>query len=101
MGIRLHVHFGTPTDPDEFERYYVETHAPLGRALPGLRSYEYGRVKSSLDGSPTDTFWIATLTFDDADAMQAALASREGAATNADMANFVTGPVTVLVSDVL
>jgi uncharacterized protein (TIGR02118 family) len=101
MTVKANVHFGTPVDPDHFARYYVEKHAPLGRAMPGLRSYEYGRAISNLDGSPTETFWIATLTFDDAEAMQAALVSAEGQAANADMANFASGGATVIVSEVL
>jgi uncharacterized protein (TIGR02118 family) len=100
MTVKLNVHFDTPSDPESFERYYLETHAPIGRGLPGLRSFEYGRALSNLDGSPTETFWIATLTFDDLDSMQAALASSEGQATTADMSNFVTGAMTVIVSEV-
>lgn len=101
MSVKVNVHFGTPTDPEAFERYYVETHAPIGRTLPGLRSFKYGRALSSLDGSPTDTFWIATLTFDDLESMEAALGSSEGHATNADMPNFATGSVAVIISEVL
>jgi len=101
MAVNLHVHFGKQDDPERFARYYAETHAPIGRAIPGLRSFEYGRALSNLDGSPTDIFWIATLTFDDLDAMQAALTSAEGQATTSDMTNFVTGSMTVTVSEVL
>jgi uncharacterized protein (TIGR02118 family) len=101
MTVKLNVHFGMPTDTEAFARYYVETHAPIGRTLPGLRSFEYGRALSNLDGTPTDTFWIATLTFDDVDSMQAALTSAEGQATNSDMPNFATGSVAVIISEVL
>ena len=101
MTVKLNVHFGTPANPEEFERYYLETHAPIGRTLPGLRSFEYGRALSNLDGTPTDTFWIATLTFDDVASMQAALGSNEGQKTNADMANFATGSMTVILSEVI
>ena len=79
-------------DPEAFERHYVETHAPLVRALPGLRAYEYGRALTNFDGSPPDAFWVVSLTFDDAEAMYASFASPAGQATTADMPNFITGP---------
>jgi uncharacterized protein (TIGR02118 family) len=101
MAVKLNVHFGMPADPAQFERYDVETHAPIARTLPGLRSFEYGPTLSNLDGSAPETFWITTLTFADVASMQAALASSEGEATTADMANFATGSMTVIASEVL
>jgi uncharacterized protein (TIGR02118 family) len=42
---------------------------------------------------------IATLTFDSLDALQAALGSPEGAAAAADVPNFATGGVTMLMCE--
>jgi uncharacterized protein (TIGR02118 family) len=101
MTVKLNVTFGPPSDPDAFERYYVETHAPLVKTIPGLRAYEYGRALTNFDGSPPDAFWVATLSFDSEDAMHAAFATPEGQKTTADMPNFIAGPMKTVVSQVL
>lgn len=101
MTIKANVHYGAPTDPSQFESYFVSTHAPLAGKMPGLRSFEFGKAISNLDGTPTDTFWIATLTFDSMETMQQALASPEGQATVADMANYASGGATITLSEVL
>ena len=100
MAVKITITFWTPTDPEAFERHYVETHAPLVRELPGLRAYEYGRALTNFDGSEPDAFWVVSLTFDDADAMHASFASPAGQQTTADMANFITGPMKSIVSEV-
>jgi uncharacterized protein (TIGR02118 family) len=98
--VKITITFGPPADPEAFERHYVETHAPLVRALPGLRAYEYGRALANFDGSAPDAFWVVSLTFDDADTMHAAFASGPGQKTVEDMPNFITGTMTSVVSDV-
>jgi uncharacterized protein (TIGR02118 family) len=98
--VKITITFGPPADSDAFERHYVETHAPLVRELPGLRAYEYGRALTNFDGSAPTAFWIVSLTFDDADAMHAAFASAPGQRTVEDMPNFITGPMTSVVSEV-
>lgn len=101
MTVKLTATFWTPSDPDAFERYYLEHHAPLVQTVPGLRRYEYGRVLTNFDGSSPDAFWVATLYFDDEAAMHAAFSTPEGQATTADMPNFITGPMKSVVSEVL
>ena len=101
MTVKANVHYGAPIDPSHFESYFVSTHAPIAQTMPGLRTFEYGKAISNLDGTPTDTFWIATLTFDSMEAMQQALGSPEGQATVADMANDASGGATITVSEVL
>jgi uncharacterized protein (TIGR02118 family) len=100
MAVKITITFGGPTDPDAFERHYVETHAPLVNALPGLLAYEYGRALTNFDGSPADAFWVVSLTFDDEASMRAAFASPDGQKTVADMPNFITGTMTSVVSEV-
>ena len=101
MAVKITITFWTPRDPEAFERHYVETHAPLVNAIPGLRAYEYGRALTNFDGSPPDAYWVVALTFDDVDSMHAAFGSAEGQRTTADMANFITGPMKSVVSEVL
>ena len=100
MPVKITITFWTPEDPEAFERHYVETHAPLVKAIPGLRAYEYGRALTNFDGSEPDAFWVVSLTFDDAEAMHASFASPAGQKTTADMANFITGPMKSVVSEV-
>lgn len=101
MPVKITITFGAPKDPDAFERHYVETHAPLVKALSGLRAYEYGRALTNFDGSPPDAFWIVSLTFDDEATMHASFASPAGQKTTADMSNFITGPMKSVVSEVM
>ena len=100
MAVKITITFWDPVDPAAFERHYVETHAPLVQALPGLRAYEYGRALTNFDGSEPDAFWVVSLTFDDAAAMHASFASPAGQLTTADMGNFITGPMKSVVSEV-
>jgi uncharacterized protein (TIGR02118 family) len=100
VAVKITITFWDPKDPEAFERHYTETHAPLVNALPGLRAYEYGRALANFDGSAPDAFWVVSLTFDDAEAMHIAFASPAGQKTTADMANFITGPMKSVVSEV-
>ena len=100
MPVKITITFGPPQDPAAFERHYVDTHAPLVQALPGLRAYEYGRALTNFDGSEPEHFWVVSLTFDDEQAMHDAFASPAGQKTTEDMPNFITGPMKSVVSEV-
>ncbi|HXY92445.1 MAG TPA: EthD family reductase [Acidimicrobiia bacterium] len=100
MPVKITITFGPPADPEAFERHYVGIHAPLVEALPGLLAYEYGRALTNFDGSPPEAFWVVSLTFDDEKAMHTAFASPAGKKTTDDMANFITGPMKSVVSEV-
>src|SRR5690242_12039431 len=100
MAVKITIAFGPPADPDAFVRHYVDVHAPLVEAIPGLRAYEYGRALTNFDGSEPEQFWIVSLTFDDEDAMRAAFASPAGQKATADMPNFITGTMKSVVSEV-
>jgi uncharacterized protein (TIGR02118 family) len=99
--VKLTVLYGPPTDPAAFDKYYLESHVPIADALPGLRRNEVSRVSGTLDGSTPLYHLQAELYFDSADALTAAVRSEEGAATAADLANFATGGVTMMISEVL
>ena len=101
MPVKITITFGPPADPGAFERHYLETHAPLVQALPGLRAYEYGRALTNFDGSDPEQFWVVSLTFDDEQAMHDAFAGPAGQKTTEDMPNFITGPMKSVVSEVL
>jgi len=99
--IKITITFGPPADRDAFARHYVDVHAPLVLALPGLRGYEYGPALTNFDGTPPDAFWVVALTFDSEGAMREAFASPAGQKTVDDMPNFITGPMTSVVSEIL
>ena len=101
MAVKITIAFGPPADSDAFVRHYVDVHAPLVKGLPGLRAYEYGRALTNFDGSPSEQFWIVSLTFDDEAAIHAAFASPAGQKTTEDMPNFITGPMKSFVSEIL
>lgn len=88
-----------PADAAAFDRYYHATHVPLAKTLPGLRSY---RISSGAIGTPAGEaplHLVALLEFDSMAAIQAALTSPQGAATAADLGNFATGGVDLLMFD--
>ena len=73
-----------PVDTQAFDKHYFETHIPLAKKIPGLRKYEVSRGPITAVAGPPDVYLIATLHFDDLDAMKKGMASPEGKATGAD-----------------
>jgi uncharacterized protein (TIGR02118 family) len=84
MTVSLIVHYTTPDDAAEFERHYLDVHAPLVEKVPGVQSWSSARVVAAADGGDTPVYRIATLLFADQEALQTALATPEGQATAAD-----------------
>jgi uncharacterized protein (TIGR02118 family) len=71
-----------------FDRHLRETHAPLVAQLPGLRRFVLNRALPD-DGAPAPGQLIAEDWFDSLEALQAAMASPQGQAVNADAAAFL------------
>jgi uncharacterized protein (TIGR02118 family) len=76
--------YRTPPDPPAFERHYFETHIPLAKQLPGLRTYEVSRGPIAALAGADEAYFIATLHFDDLSALRSAFASPAGEACAAD-----------------
>ena len=91
--------YRTPDDPVAFDQYYYPTHVPIAKRVPGLRSYQVTRGPVMSPDGPAAWYLVAMLTFDSMQAVQAALASPEGQATAADLGNFATGGVDLLLAD--
>jgi uncharacterized protein (TIGR02118 family) len=89
-----------PEDPDDFERYYAETHTSLAKAIPGLQRFESARGVATPDGSAVPFQRIAELTFDDVNALQAGLSSDEGQAAVNDIPRFATGGATIFFAEI-
>jgi uncharacterized protein (TIGR02118 family) len=96
---RLVVMYGTPKDPGAFDSYYFKTHIPIAKQIPGLRKYEVSRGTVGTPAGPSKFHLIATLHFDDMQAVQNAFASPQGQATAADVAKFATGGVDMVFFD--
>jgi uncharacterized protein (TIGR02118 family) len=97
--VKLVVAYGPPEDPAAFDEYYANTHAPLAEKIPNLRRFETGKVLGTPDGSAAPFYFIAELSFDDVDQLQAAMGSSEGQAAGSDVANFATGGATLMIAE--
>jgi uncharacterized protein (TIGR02118 family) len=87
--------YNSPADPAAFDKYYHETHIPIARRIPGLRSCVISAAPPrALVG--TQIHQVAYLTFDSMADLNAALASPEGKAAAGDLANFAQAGVTLL-----
>jgi len=95
----LVVMYKTPKDTAVFDRYYFEKHIPIAKKIPGLRKYAVSQGPVATPAGPSAFHLIATLTFDDLAAIQAAFASAEGQAAAADVQTFATGGVDMILFD--
>lgn len=98
--VKLTVLYGQPKDPAAFEKYYIETHTPIALKIKGMQRFEIAKAGGSADGSPSPYYRTADILFEDMKALQTALGSAEGQAAAADLANFASGGVKLMVCDV-
>ena len=91
--------YNRPMDPKAFDAYYISTHLPLAKKLAGLRSYRISAGPIVTPEGPAPYQMAAILTFESMAALQAALMSPAGQAVVADLGNFATGGVKVLLFD--
>lgn len=97
--VKLIALYRTPPDVETFERRYFEEHLPLVRRFPGLRQLEVSRVTSPRE--PPPFYLIAELTWDDRDAMRAALRSEISQQAGAILQEFAGEIVTLLQTETL
>ena len=93
---QLVVTYRTPTDIAAFDAHYRDVHAPLAKAIPGLRRFEVTEGPVLTPEGPSDVHLIATLYFDSLGDIAAAFASPQGQAAAGDVANFATGGASML-----
>lgn len=79
---------------EEFVDHWVNVHAPLARAVPGLRRYVLThllaeRTRADLPSIEGEIDGIAELWYDDLESMQHANASPEARRLHADGATFI------------
>jgi uncharacterized protein (TIGR02118 family) len=95
MPAKILVLYKQPASANAFDQYYFETHVPLARQLPHLRSIKFN-AGSVVAIAGTAPHLIAELEFDTMPELQAAMASPQGQRTASDLQNFAQDP-TVLV----
>ena len=79
---------------EQFMKHWVETHAPLAHAVPGLRRYVQNhivgeRTRADIPATNVEIDGVAELWFDDRAAMEAAANTPEMKALHADGALFI------------
>ena len=73
---------------DEFRKHLQDVHGPLAKNLPGLRKYVQNFACADPRRSPPGWDAVVELYFEDWPAMEAAWASPQGAASDADLPIF-------------
>jgi len=92
--------YGTPKNPDEFEKYYESTHLPLVAKMKGVARLELTKFIAGPDGGKPAFYRMAELYFNTQTEMEQSVGSPEGQAAMDDIQNFATGGVTVLIGSV-
>src|SRR5471032_380370 len=92
----LVVMYKMPKDKAAFDKHYFEKHVPIAKKIPGLRKYTVSQGPVATPAGPSPFHLIATLTFDNLGAIQAAFRSAEGKATAADVPTFASGGVDMI-----
>lgn len=73
---------------EDFRDYWLETHAPLAAAIPGLRGYRINIAGDPGRQPPARYDGSAEIWFDDRAAMEAGLASAQGTVAGDDTERF-------------
>ena len=73
---------------EEFRRHLQEVHAPLVKALPGVRRYTQNYVCADAKRQPPGWEAIVEVSFDSWEAMEAAWTTPQGKASDADLPAF-------------
>ena len=79
---------------EQFMKHWVEIHAPLALAVPGLRRYvqnhiQAERTRADINETKVEIDGVAELWFDDQAALEAAARTPEMKALHADGAKFI------------
>jgi uncharacterized protein (TIGR02118 family) len=82
-------------DPEAFKAYYLKTHIPLVRRMPGLLALRYSFAVQAVGGA-APYFCVFEAEFRDGAALGAAMESPEGQAVAGDVSNFAKNPPTLL-----
>ena len=93
---RLLVLYNEPNDPAHFRKYYVETHVPLARKIPGVKAASYSFDVKPMGPGNAPCFCVFQADFESEAAMMSGFGSKEGQAVAADVPNYASGGVTMM-----
>ena len=96
---KLYAIYQQPQDPAAFDHYYFTTHVPLAKKIPGLLGYEVTRGDVMGMGGKHGVYLVAALEFASMADIAAAMASPQGQATAADLGNFASAGVDVMMAE--
>ena len=96
---KLFAIYQQPADAAAFDDYYFSKHVPLAKTIPGLRSYEVTRGDVMGMTGKHGVYLVAILEFDSMAAILAGMASPQGHAVAADLANFAGAGVDVMMGE--
>jgi uncharacterized protein (TIGR02118 family) len=88
-----------PGDVAEFEKHYFEIHTPLVKQYPGLKKLEITKITGAPIGE-TRYHLLCEMYFENKEALDTALASKEGKAVAKDLMSFAADLVTVFIGEV-
>ncbi len=92
--------YNQPKDTAAFEKYYAEKHVPLFASHAqeiGVTRAELVKFTATADGKAPTLYREADLRWDTKEAMEKGVATPGFKAVAADLTNFATGGVTVLI----
>ena len=92
--------YNQPKDTAAFERYYAEKHVPLFASHAqeiGVTRAELVKFAATIDGQRSTLYRMADLRWESRAALERGIATPGFKAVAADLANFATGGVTVLI----
>ena len=81
--VRMLIVYGSPSDPEAFDRHYREQHVAIARKLPHLHAYSLSEDVRGHDGQGRGER-VETFDFSDRRMLEEALASDDGKAMLAD-----------------
>lgn len=86
--------------PEDFHRYWIDVHGPLGGSIPQVHRYvqSHTRLAAYREGREPVLDGVALTWFDDTTAMRAAATTPEYARTRADEHNFLTEPLDFVIT---
>ena len=96
---KLFAIYQQPADASAFDAYYFGTHVPLAKTIPGLRSYEVTKGDVMGMAGKHAAYLVAILEFESMAAIGVAMASAQGQAAAADLANFASAGVEIMMGE--
>ena len=98
--IKLVCLYTHPADVAAFDQHYYDVHMPLVRQVPGLAKVEVARVTGAPRGE-SPYYLVTEMYWEDAEAMQASMASPEMRAVGRDAREFAADLLTMHVAEVI